>query len=285
MKRLWFWLMMIGLVVIVGACSDKEDTEEEEMERIVAVTTAEVVEEDFVLERRIYGRTAPNQITPVTIPLPGEVKELAVTAGDILEEGDKIATLSTMQGNIDIESPADGEITGLGANEEDMVSNEEPFALIVDTETMILDFSVTATIQQILTLDKTYQAEIDGEKFTATVTKIDMMPGENGLYPIQATVKNPKNKILSGMIAEIIVPEQVLEKALTIPTSAVIHDDDETFVFVIENNIAEKRSISVLETGTDNTAIEGDIKPGDQVVTSGHITLSDGDQVEVQEEE
>lgn len=284
MKRLLILFILISL--ITAACSeDNETTDEEEKERIVAVTTEEVTKEDFVLERTIYGRTSPNQITPVTAQLPGEVKELIATNGEFIEEGDKIATLSTVRGNINITAPTDGQITGLEAKEDSVVSNEEPFALIADHETMILEFSVTANIQQILNMDDTFKTMIEGEDYEATITNIDSMPGETGLYPIKATIENPDYTILPGMIAEITVPEEVIENALTVPTAAVIHEDNENFVYVVENNTAKKRKITVLETGTETTAIEGDVKPGDEVITSGQLTLSDGDKVDVQKGE
>jgi len=288
MKRLVYIILTVGLIFLLAACTEEDEdtvTEEQEEERVVAVETAEVTEEDFILERNIYGRSAPEQVTPVTIPLPGEVTELHRTDGEEVEEGDEIAVLATAQGNTTITAPADGQVSGLAGGEGGMVSNEEPFAMIAETDNMFLDFSVTAAVRDIFEMDHTYTATIDNTEFEATITKIDAMPDDTGLYPVQATVENPDHTILAGMVAKLSATEEVIEDALTVPTAALVLEDNENFVFVISDGQAERRSIEILETATETAAIEGDIAAGDQVVVAGQLTLSDGDQVDVQEGE
>lgn len=284
MKRFMF-VLMFSLLVVMAACSNDDTTNVEQEERVVAVETAEVKEEDFILERVLYGRAIPNQITPIILPLAGELTELDVSNGETVEEGDRIAVFSTAQGNTTVTAPADGKITGLQASEGDMVSNEEPFATVADTDVMIVEFAVTAELQQILTKDETYTVEVANEEFPATVTQIDFTPDESGLYPVQGTVKNEENIILPGMVARITIPEQVIEDTLLVPTQAVVHENDEDFIYVVTNDKAEKRTITVLETGSDTSAIEGEIEAGEEVVITGQLTLSDGDQVDVKEEE
>ena len=284
MKRLLLF-SSIFILAIMAACSDVDqdtEAEEESEERVVTVETAEVEVKDFILERKIYGRTSPNQITPVMLTAPGEVTEISAVNGDIVEEGDDIATVSTMQGHLTITAPADGLITNFSATEGSMVSNEDPLALIADTEMLILEFSVTANVQNIFEIDETYEATIDGNDVEATITAIDSMPGENGLYPVKATIENPDLKFLPGMVGEMTVPENKIENALTVPTAAIVREDNETFVYVITDNMAEKRTVDVLETGSTTSAIEGDVEAGEEVVVRGQLTLSDGDQVDVQ---
>lgn len=284
MKRFMF-VLMFCLLVVLAACSNDDTTNVEQEERVVAVETAEVKEEDFILERVLYGRAIPNQIAPIILPLAGELTELDVSNGETVEEGDRIAVFSTAQGNTTVTAPADGKITGLQASEGDMVSNEEPFATVADTDVMIVEFAVTAELQQILTKDETYTVEVANEEFPATVTQIDFTPDDSGLYPVQATVENEENIILPGMVARITIPEQVIEDTFLVPTQAVVHENDEDFIYVVTNDKAEKRTITVLETGSDTSAIEGEIEAGEEVVITGQLTLSDGDQVDVKEEE
>lgn len=284
MKRFMF-VLMFCLLVVLAACSNDDTTNVEQEERVVAVETAEVKEEDFILERVLYGRAIPNQIAPIILPLAGELTELDVSNGETVEEGDRIAVFSTAQGNTTVTAPADGKITGLQASEGDMVSNEEPFATVADTDVMIVEFAVTAELQQILTKDETYTVEVANEEFPATVTQIDFTPDDSGLYPVQATVENEENIILPGMVARITIPEQVIEDTFLVPTQAVVHENDEDFIYVVTNDKAEKRIITVLETGSDTSAIEGEIEAGEEVVITGQLTLSDGDQVDVKEEE
>src|SRR5690606_23265228 len=109
MKRFMF-VLMFCLLVVLAACSNDDTTNVEQEERVVAVETAEVKEEDFILERVLYGRAIPNQITPIILPLAGELTELDVSNGETVEEGDRIAVFSTAQGSTTVTAPADGKI-------------------------------------------------------------------------------------------------------------------------------------------------------------------------------
>lgn len=284
MKKLTATLSALLMIFFLAACTEDESTVEPLGQRIVAVETAEVTEDDFVIERSVYGRTAPNTVTPVLLPLAGEVTELDVTNGHAVKEGDRIAVLTTAQGTINIDAPSGGQIASLTASEGAAISGEEPLAMITDTDKMILQFSVTPNVLELFTLDETYTANIDDEQFEATVTLIDTMPGETGLYPVEAIVENPNGSLLTGMVIHLIVPEEVHEAALLVPTEAVVTENNESFVYVVANNQANKLPITVLETGSEHTAIEGDIAAGDEVVTSGQLTLADGDEVEVDTE-
>jgi RND family efflux transporter MFP subunit len=244
-----------------------------------------VTQEDFSLEREVFGRATASQMTPVMAPAPGEVSELHVANSEEVEEDADIAVLTTAQGDVTIPAPADGVIANLEASEGEMVSNEDPFALVMDLEELNVEFSVTAAVRDIFSLNDTYTVTQGGTEYDATITQIESLPDDTGLYPVTAEIENPNTTILPGMVVQLNAIEEVIEDALIVPSSAVVQENNESFVYVIDNDIAHQREVEVLAMDSDTTVIEGDLTAGDEVVTSGQLTLSDGDQVDVQKGE
>lgn len=283
MKKLLLSTVAIFLLSSVAACSQGESEGEnaDVEDRVAAVEVAEAVEGDLTLERSIFGRTAPNSTTPILLQSAGEVDSLEVANGEQLEEDNLIAKISTPMGKQNIRAPKDGELVNLKAAEGDAVSNEEPFALIADLDTIKLNFTVTADVRNLVAVDKKMTVTIENKQYEATITSVSTMPDDTGLYPVEAKVANEDRAILPGMVAELSVPEQQITDSIIVPTAAIIEEDDKTFIYVVKDNQATKQVITVVETQSAETAIEGDIQVGDSVIVTGQLTLSDGVQVNV----
>ena len=283
MKRIMLSAAAILLLSTVAACGQTESEGEngDTEKRIAAVEVQEAKEGNLTLDRSIFGRTAPNSTTPVMLQSPGEVDTIEVKNGEPVEEDDVIAKISTPAGKQNIRAPKDGEIVNLKAAEGDTVSNEEPFALVADLATIKLDFTVTAEVRKLFSTDKKMTVTIENKEYEATITSVSTMPDETGLYPVVAKVDNEDRAILPGMVAVLSVPEQQITDAIIIPTAAIVEEDDEAFVYVVKNDQATKQAITVVETQSAETAIEGSVQIGDAVIVTGQLTLSDGVQVNV----
>ena len=172
MKKMLLSATAILLLSALAACSegDSEDTNAAIEERIVAVEVEEAATGTMTIERSVYGRTAANTTTPILIQTPGELDTLEVKNGDQVEEDDIIAKIATPMGKQNIRAPKDGEILNLTASEGDYVSNEQPFALIADLETMKLNFAVTADVRKLFSIDKKLTAIITDKEYEATIT-------------------------------------------------------------------------------------------------------------------
>ncbi|GAQ16853.1 multidrug transporter MdtA [Oceanobacillus picturae] len=281
MKRWMIGITAVFLIGILAACNQDEDTNQEEEKRVIPVETQEAKNDNLVIERSLYGRAAASSTSPIMLQAAGELDSLEVENGEMVEEDDLIATISTPAGNQNIRASRDGEVTQLRAAEGDMVSAEEPFAVIADLDELKLNFTVTSDVIGLLKTGDTYQVEAADEEYEAEISSVDSMPGENGLYPVQATLSNEEKDLLPGVIASMKIPEETINDAIIVPTEAVNEENEESFIFLVKDNKAERVVVTVLETQSENTAIEGDVSEGDQVIVSGHIGLTDGDQVSV----
>lgn len=281
MKRWMIGITAVFLIGILAACNQDEDTNQEEEKRVIPVETQEAKNDNLVIERSLYGRAAASSTSPIMLQAAGELDSLEVENGEMVEEDDLIATISTPAGNQNIRASRDGEVTQLRAAEGDMVSAEEPFAVIADLDELKLNFTVTSDVVGLLKTGDTYQVEAADKEYEAEISSVDSMPGENGLYPVQATLSNEEKDLLPGVIASMKIPEETISDAIIVPTEAVNEENEESFVFLVKDNKAERVVVTVLETQSENTAIEGDVSEGDQIIVSGHLGLTDGDQVSV----
>src|SRR5699024_2566688 len=277
------------LLIVIGgtlvACQDSADDQENEEEKAVPVETTEVEKGDMTITKSIYGRLEPSSTTPVILQNPGEIDSLEVAEGDHVEEDDMLATIMTPAGEESVRAEADGMITDLDGSEGSQVSNEDPLAVIVDVDKMKITLNVTANVRDLFAKDDELQTVIEDDEYDATIKSVKEMPDDTGLYPIEADVENDDGDILSGMIGRVEVPEKKVKDTLIVPTAAVITEQDDTFIFIAHDDKAEKVDVTTAEMQSDQTAIEGDVEPGDQVIIDGQTMLEDGGKIDVTAEE
>lgn len=284
MRKIYISFIIILTISILAACSEDNAADEEQEDVVIPVETEEVKEKDLVINKSLYGRTAPTSVTPIILSSPGEIDELKVENGDKVKKDDHLATILTPAGKQSIKATKDGEIANLEVSEGDMASDSDPLAVITDTKKMKVNFSVTSNVRDLMKKDDKVKATIEKETYDATIASIDSMPDDTGLYPIEATIENKDNDLITGMIATINIPEKSVEKALLVPTEAIIEESDAAFIYVIKDNQSIRTEVELIESQSDQTAIEGEVKKGDKVVINGQLTLSDGAEVEIVKE-
>lgn len=282
MKKMLLSMAAILIALFLAACNEnEEENETEKEESVISVEVAEATEGDLTAEHTVNGRTEPNRTTPVMVETPGEIDALEVENGDMVEEDDLIATIDTPMGQQNVRAGKEGQITNLNVSEGDMASNEEPLAVIADLDTLKITAGVTAKTRSLFEKEDTITVTIEGTEKVGEIMSVGNMPDDTGLYPIEASVDNEDDDFLPGMIAVLSVSETVRENTILVPTEAVMEESGETYVYIVEGDEAIRRTVTVQETQSEETALEGDIEAGDQVVTSGQLTLTDGAQVNV----
>lgn len=282
LRLLFIAMLVIGLL---GACNNDENgTNNAEESTAVAVETVQAKRGDLVVDKSVYGRTSPSKTTPVLIPTAGEVDELKVENGDKVKKGDVLAKLKTPMGMQDLKAPQAGEVMQLVMKAGDFVTEEKPLALVANLDEMEVSLSVTNNVRELFKKDVKLKTFINEKKFEAEVTSIDKMPGETGLYPIKAIIKNEDDFIVPGMIALINVAKSRVKDSIILPTEAIVEEVDGAFIYLVKENKVVKQEIEIKATQSDRTAIDGDVEAGDQVVINGQLTLSDGSKVNIVKE-
>lgn len=95
-------------------------------------------------------------------------------------------------------------------------------------------------------------------------------------YPLELVVEEPPAGLRPGMIVDVEINRGERENVITVPLASVIPRRGEHVVFVVEQDTAVRRVVS-LETITGQEALLGSgLKAGDKLVIEGHRGLQDG---------
>src|SRR5699024_10539837 len=180
-------------------------------------------------------------------------------------------------------APKAGTVVNLSAGEGEMVGNEDPFTMIATMDTMKMEFSVTADEHKLLKQDDKRKVTLQDTTYDATISKVGSSPDDTGLYPVEATIDQEDVDILIGTVANIKIPVKRVKDAIIVPTETIVEKGGESFVFVIEDDQAVETKVTIEETQSDKTAIKGDGKKDDEIVTTGQLSLQDGSKVNVVE--
>ncbi len=84
-----------------------------------------------------------------------------------------------------------------------------------------------------------------------------------------------------GQLVSVAIPVNNKTERIAVPRDALILRNDGIYVFVIENELARRVTVSLGDSDQDWIAVNGNISAGDTVVTRGAETLNDGDSVRV----
>jgi membrane fusion protein (multidrug efflux system) len=121
------------------------------------------------------------------------------------------------------------------------------------------------------------------QEFKGEVIRISpVIDPATGTFRVTTQVMDPGKLVKPGLFGRVDILHDIRRGVPVIPRSAVIKEDEQTFVFVVgEDNSVSRRAI---ETGYERNGeievTEGVIE-GDIVVTAGKGSLSDGSKVEV----
>src|SRR5699024_7393730 len=131
---------------------------------------------------------------------------LEVEEGDNVKEDDLIAKLKRQAGVQNIRASKHGTIVNLEVSVGDMVSDEDPLAIIADLDTMKVSFDVSSSEHSLFSKENKRKIFSEDKEYEAEITKVGSMPGETGLFSIQAKVDSEDADILSGTVLKIEVP-------------------------------------------------------------------------------
>lgn len=279
--RKWLVLLVaITAVLMLAACGDGNE-HEETVEKVTSVETAKVKKGNFTVDKSMYGRITPMTQMPVMIQTPGEIKTLNVKNGDDIAKDNNIATIKTQAGDQTIKAPKAGTVAQLNVQEGAFQSNEEPLLMLVDLDKVKISFQVATNAKDKFKADKNIDVFIDDKKYKAKVLPVDTMPGESGQFTIEAEMDNEKEKLTPGMTGKVVIADKKVKDTLIVPTTAIISEYEDDFVYIVQDGKAKKIAVEVVETQTETSAVKGKLKKGDEIVTSGHFTLANDSQVEV----
>jgi membrane fusion protein (multidrug efflux system) len=123
-------------------------------------------------------------------------------------------------------------------------------------------------------------ASMPNTNFAATIVRISpTIDARNGTFRATAVIDNANGDLAPGMFGRFTIAYEKHTDALVIPANALLNEDEETTVYVVQNGEVIRRSVEVGIEENGRVEILDGLRDDDQIVVVGHSGLRDGSKV------
>jgi len=126
--------------------------------------------------------------------------------------------------------------------------------------------------------DRERKAKLAEGRVDSTDNAID---ATTGTIKVKALFDNKDGRLFPNQFVNVRLQLDTLKNVLVVPTASVQRGAPGTYVYVVADGTVALRKVQVLATDGEATAVQGELTPGDQVVTDGADRLRDGGKAEV----
>jgi multidrug efflux system membrane fusion protein len=227
-------------------------------------------------------------------------QQLATQAATVKsDEGVVIADQANVQsarinvGYTRIVSPVDGKTGAIFIQPGNVIAsgNVNPLVTITQMQPMKVSFVLP---QNLLSQIQNQQAAgrlvavvpMPGAPGDAEKAAVDfvsnMVSASTGTIELRADFPNDDMRLVPGQTVTVSVALANIPGATLVPRDAVNVGPDSSFVYVVDKDgKAQSRTVKVLSDDGTNDAVQGDVRPGDTVITDGQLRVVSGQAVRV----
>lgn len=202
---------------------------------------------------------------------------------DALQAAYKLAKLEYSY--TEIEAPIDGVISERLIKVGNTISANDPVFRITDMEPLLGYLFVPEKEFRRLKPGQPAQVSVDaipGQTFDASILRVSpVVDPETGTFKVTLAVTDPDNRLKPGMFGRFQIIYERRENVLLIPRMAVLEDDAEKTVFVVEDGVARRRDVETGYSRGENVEVLKGLSEGESVITLGQTGLKDGAEVTV----
>jgi membrane fusion protein (multidrug efflux system) len=123
---------------------------------------------------------------------------------------------------------------------------------------------------------------LGGTDFYGYIKRISpVVDAATGTVKVTVEVKDPTGRVRPGMFTRVKIIYDVHAGTTLAPKDAIIAEDRESAVFVVQDSTAYRRKVVTGYTNTTRIEILEGLMPGDTIVTTGKGSLKDSTKVEI----
>lgn len=184
-----------------------------------------------------------------------------------------------------IKAPISGVISQRMIKAGNMVNSDQEVFKITDFDPLLAVLHVPEHEMNKLRVDQTALIQVDaiqGELFSGKVLRISpVVNPETGTFKVTVAIDDESRQLKPGMFGRVRIVYDTRDNALMIPKEAVMNEDGNNSVYVLNDKMVFRRTIQTgYVNGSNIEVIEG-LKEGDSVVTIGQSSLQDSSLVQV----
>lgn len=216
-----------------------------------------------------------------------EELDTAVTDRDLAKQELENAEAALRRARI--RAPLTGKVTARQVERGQYVKVGDPLFEVTDFSTLVARIHIPERDAMLLepgrTAELVLQANPDST-FSGSVKRIaSVVDVKSGTVEVTLEVADPPAQVRSGSFVGIrLLREQHVDTCL-VPRESVIVDHQGEHVYVVQDGLARRRTVTVGATESGRSQILEGLEPGESIVVAGHGALQDGSQVEVMPQE
>mgnify|MGYP001029213455 FL=1 len=183
-----------------------------------------------------------------------------------------------------VRAPFDGWVSLRTISQGAVVSAGTAIATVSDVSRIKLDFAVPETLLSAVAPGQPIvatSAAFPDTPFHGTIANIDpVINPQTRAVTVRALLPNPDRKLLPGMLMTVVV-EAAGRSALAVPELAVVGEGQNSFVYVVEKDVANRVPVSTGARQNGAAEITRGLRAGQTVVTEGVVKLTNGQKVKL----
>jgi cobalt-zinc-cadmium efflux system membrane fusion protein len=188
--------------------------------------------------------------------------------------------------NTVVKAPFSGIVTAKSINPGEMVSPTVPVISLANLDTVVVQADVSGDQINKIRGGQELNVKVNSvreDPFTGTVTNIAQAASPaSKAYPVKIQISNPLHILKPGMFAEVYFNNSD-EEGIIIPGEALAQDENGSFVWVVEDGQAARRSVVTGQSDGIDVIIKSGLAAGEDVAVTGTEHLQAGMKVSLQD--
>lgn len=154
---------------------------------------------------------------------------------------------------------------------------------VTDTSHLVAYLNIPQTELSKFSSGDTAMVSVDSApdtRFGATIARISpTIDTKSGTFRATLDIDNTDNALAPGMFARFTIAYEEHENAVVVPVSAVVLEDNESIVYIVENGSAARRTVQTGIHSGDLVEVLTGLAGSEKIVLSGQSRLRDGSRV------
>ena len=213
--------------------------------------------------------------------------------GDVVIADANLKTANVNLGYTDITAPITGEVGRTKLTKGNVVGPDSgPLTVIVSRDPMYVTFPVSQ--REFLHVQENADRKVGAERGQQFAVRISFSDGSiydqtgrinfvdvtvdraTDTVLVRATFPNPKGRLIDGQLVRVAVESDKPEEKVLIPQTALIVDQQGTYVFVVADGKAAAQRIKLGGMSGPYAIVDDGLKGGEQVIVQGMESLRPG---------
>lgn len=207
--------------------------------------------------------------------IPADVMELAMIKSGYRQAEINCQMAQYERRHSELKAPFRGVVANVESIEGNRADRSKPFCRVIDTESMMVEFSVIENELSAVTVGAKVYVEAysnPGVKMSGVVESVNPVVEQNGMIRVRARLERG-HRLFIGMNVRVTVETAVAEQ-MAVPKSALVLRTGRKVVFTVRGGRAYWNYVETAAENTESLVVTSGLSEGDSVIISGNVDLA-----------